>query len=49
MINDRISQIDQLISAQLNEVLHHTDFQKLEASWRGLHMLVQTTVTSTRL
>ncbi|EJZ57840.1 MULTISPECIES: type VI secretion system contractile sheath large subunit [Pseudomonas] len=49
MINDRISQIDQLISAQLNEVLHHTDFQKLEASWRGLHMLVQNTETSTRL
>lgn len=49
MINDRISQIDELISAQLNEVLHHPDLQKLEASWRGLHMLVQNTETSTRL
>lgn len=49
MINDRISQIDQLISAQLNEVLHHPDLQKLEASWRGLHLLVQNTETSTRL
>jgi type VI secretion system protein ImpC len=49
MINDRISQIDKLISAQLNEVLHHPDLQKLEASWRGLHMLVQNTETSTRL
>ncbi|MFJ2488596.1 type VI secretion system contractile sheath large subunit, partial [Pseudomonas sp. NPDC087639] len=49
MINDRISQIDELISAQLNEVLHHPDLQKLEASWRGLHLLVQNTETSTRL
>lgn len=49
MINDRISQIDKLISDQLNEVLHHPDLQKLEASWRGLHMLVDKTETSTRL
>src|SRR5690606_17455985 len=40
MINDRISQIDELISAQLNEILHHPEVQKLESSWRGLHFLV---------
>ncbi len=45
MINARISQIDRLISRQLNEVLHHPDFQKLEASWRGLHYLVQQSET----
>ncbi|MFT0624054.1 type VI secretion system contractile sheath large subunit [Ectopseudomonas guguanensis] len=49
MINDRISQIDKLISDQLNAVLHHPDLQKLEASWRGLHMLVDQTETSSRL
>ncbi|HLD64938.1 MAG TPA: type VI secretion system contractile sheath large subunit [Pseudomonas sp.] len=49
MINDRISQIDALISDQLNQVLHHPDLQKLEASWRGLHLLVQNTETSSRL
>ncbi len=49
MINDRIGQIDALISAQLNEILHHPDVQKLEASWRGLHMLVQNTETGSRL
>ena len=49
MINDRIAQIDELISEQLNEVLHHPEFQQLEASWRGLHQLVQNTETSTRL
>ncbi|WP_346842364.1 type VI secretion system contractile sheath large subunit [Metapseudomonas otitidis] len=49
MINDRISQIDKLISDQLNEVLHHPELQKLESSWRGLHMLVDQTETSSRL
>jgi type VI secretion system protein ImpC len=36
MINENIAKIDHLISQQLNEVLHHPSFQKLEASWRGL-------------
>ena len=36
MINARIAQIDHLVSIQLNEVLHHPDFQKLEGTWRGL-------------
>jgi type VI secretion system protein ImpC len=36
MINARIAQVDHLISQQINEVLHHASFQKLEASWRGL-------------
>lgn len=49
MINHRIAQIDELISAQLNDVLHHPDMQKLEASWRGLHQFVMNTETSTRL
>jgi type VI secretion system protein ImpC len=49
MINDRISRIDELISAQLNEILHHPDLQKLEASWRGLHQLVKNTETGSRL
>jgi len=49
MINERIARIDELISAQLNEILHHPEVQKLEASWRGLHQLVMNTETSTRL
>jgi len=35
-----LRQIDHLISIQLNEVLHHPQFQKLEASWRGLKYLL---------
>lgn len=49
MINARIAQIDQLISDQLNEIMHHPDFQKLEASWRGLNYLVQQSETGDML
>lgn len=49
MINARIAQIDHLISLQLNEVMHHPAFQKLEASWRGLNYLVSRTQTSENL
>lgn len=48
-INARIAQIDKLLTAQLNEVMHHEDFQKLEGSWRGLHHLVMNSETSTML
>jgi type VI secretion system protein ImpC len=49
MINARISQIDKLISDQLNEVMHHQDFQKLEGSWRGLQYLVSQSETGESL
>ncbi|HEY7208974.1 MAG TPA: type VI secretion system contractile sheath large subunit [Bryobacteraceae bacterium] len=49
MINNRIADLDELISRQLNEVMHAEPFQKLEASWRGLHYFVQQTETSSSL
>lgn len=49
MINARIAQIDKLISKQLNEVMHNEEFQKLEASWRGLHYLVSQSETGEKL
>jgi len=49
MITARISAIDTLISDQLNEIMHHQDFQKLEGSWRGLSYLVQQSETGERL
>jgi len=39
-IAERLAAIDKLIAAQVNEVLHHPKFQKLEASWRNLQKLV---------
>ncbi len=48
-INSRIAEIDRLISSQMNEIMHHEDFQKLEGSWRGLHHLVKNSLTGTQL
>lgn len=45
----RIADIDQLITRQLNQVMHAPEFQTLEASWRGLHYLVQQSETGTML
>jgi type VI secretion system protein ImpC len=49
MINARIAQIDELLSAQLNEIMHHPEFQRLEATWRGLFYLLSNTETSVTL
>src|SRR5688572_916340 len=48
-INFWIAEIDKKISAQLNEIMHTPEFQKLEGSWRGLFYLVDKTETSTTL
>ena len=49
MINARIAQIDHLLSLQLNEILHHASFQKLEGSWRGLKYLMDNSETGVGL
>ncbi|MGO9108458.1 MAG: type VI secretion system contractile sheath large subunit [Thermoguttaceae bacterium] len=36
-----IARLDAVLSAQVNAILHHPQFQQLEASWRGLHFLVE--------
>lgn len=48
-IKQQIESIDKQISDQLNEIMHSPEFQKLEASWRGLHYLVMNTETGTML
>src|SRR5947209_8201842 len=48
-INARIAEIDRLLSAQLNAVMHAEEFQKLEGSWRGMHHLVMNSETGTML
>src|SRR5438270_3285063 len=49
LINARVAQIDHLISIQLNEILHHEAFKKLEGSWRGLRYLMDHSETSDQL
>jgi type VI secretion system protein ImpC len=38
-----ISEIDEKISKQVDVILHHPSFQKLESSWRGLKFVVDHT------
>ena len=49
MINARIAQIDHLLSLQINEIMHHEDFQRLEGSWRGLKYLMNQSETGVML
>ncbi|MFG1462659.1 type VI secretion system contractile sheath large subunit [Xanthobacter sp. DSM 24535] len=44
-INNAIKGIDAKISTQLNAIMHHADFQKLEGTWRGLNYLVMNSET----
>ncbi len=37
-----IAELDRLLAEQINRILHHPEFQALEASWRGLRFLVDT-------
>ncbi|MBB3228133.1 type VI secretion system protein ImpC [Luteibacter sp. Sphag1AF] len=48
-INAYIAEIDRKLSEQINLILHHPDFQKLEGAWRGLHHLVTNTETDPQL
>ena len=38
-----IAECDRRLSAQMDEILHHPEYQRLESFWRGLRMLVDRT------
>ncbi|MFN7505115.1 MAG: type VI secretion system contractile sheath domain-containing protein, partial [Limnobacter sp.] len=44
-IERMIAAIDQKLSVQINEIIHHSDFQQMESAWRGLSYLVNNTET----
>lgn len=44
-----VKEIDKKLSAQLDEILHHPDYQRLEGTWRGLHYLVHQSETGENL
>jgi type VI secretion system protein ImpC len=48
-LDARIAEIDGLLSAQTNAVMHAREFQQLEATWRGLKYLVSEAETSPTL
>ena len=43
LIDHLIAEIDARVSLQLDAILHHTDFQRLESRWRSLKFLVDRT------
>src|ERR1051325_5662229 len=48
-IEAMIAQLDKKLTEQINLILHHPDFQKLEGAWRGLNYLVNNTETDEML
>lgn len=44
-----IAEIDRKLSEQVNAIIHHADFQRLEGTWRGLHYMVNNTETDESL
>ena len=48
-IEAMIAAIDKKLSEQVNLIIHHEDFQKLESAWRGLHYMVNNTETDETL
>jgi len=44
-----IAQIDQKLTDQVNKIMHHEEFQKLESAWRGLSYMVNNTETDESL
>ena len=44
-----ITEIDRKLTEQINLIIHHADFQKIESAWRGLSHLVSNTETDEKL
>ncbi len=48
-IEKMIADIDIKLTDQVNAIIHHKEFQKLESAWRGLDYLVSNTETDEKL
>ena len=48
-IQAMIAAIDQKLTDQVNQIMHHEDFQQLESAWRGLSYMVNNTETDESL
>ncbi len=44
-IKSLIAGIDQILTTQMNEILHAPEVRQMEGTWRGLHYLVNNTET----
>ena len=41
LLNQAIAEIDAKLTAAVNAIVHHPDYQQLESSWRGLEYMVR--------
>lgn len=48
-ISSLIAEIDKKLSDQVNQIMHHADFQAMEGTWRGLFRTVSETETDATL
>ncbi|MCA4789692.1 type VI secretion system contractile sheath large subunit [Acinetobacter towneri] len=48
-IDQRIAEIDALISSQLSQIMQHAQFQKIESTWRGLYYFCQETPSNSMI
>src|SRR5690554_307299 len=49
VLDARIAEIDAMLSEQMNEIMHASEFQQLEYSWRGLKYLVDQSETGSNM
>src|SRR5260370_6882128 len=48
-IQSLVGELDRKLTEQINVIIHHEDFRKLEGTWRGLYHLVSNTETDEML
>jgi type VI secretion system protein ImpC len=48
-IDEMIARLDEKLTAQINEILHAEEFQKIESAWRGLHYICYNSETDASL
>ena len=48
-LSAQIEKLDEKLSEEVNRIIHHQKFQKLEGTWRGLQYLVANSITGADL
>ena len=43
LVDDMIAEIDKKLSSQVDAIIHHADYQKIESAWRSLKYIVDKT------
>ncbi|GAA0820343.1 type VI secretion system contractile sheath large subunit [Colwellia asteriadis] len=49
LLDNYVSKIDNIISEQLDEILHNEEFQRIESAWRSLQYIINRTPNSSNI